>query len=144
MASSPAPQARSLWPMSPPARQTDSFDLALADAWLSVTPTKEADAARLIRELSIGRAMLAQLAELAADGSVELRIAFFAGSVVEMGDLEIGVDEYVEKRRQPHREAEGPRRLLLARRSMHVHAPWRVVLLHHRRRSHRGCSCGTR
>ena len=57
-----------------------SFDLALADAWLSVSPTKEADAARLVRELSIGRAMLAELADLAADGSVELRIAFFVGS----------------------------------------------------------------
>lgn len=74
-----------------------SFDLALADAWLSVSPTKEADAARLVRELSIGRAMLAELADLAADGSVELRIAFFVGPVVEMGDVEIGVDEYVER-----------------------------------------------
>ncbi len=73
------------------------FDLALADSWLSVTPIKDADVSRLIRELSIGRAMLAELAELAADGSVELRISFFTGRVVEMGDVEIGVDEYVER-----------------------------------------------
>jgi len=75
----------------------NSFDLALADSWVSVTPIREADAVRLVRELSIGRAMLAQLSDAAADGSVELRIAFFTGSVVEMGDLEIGVDEYVER-----------------------------------------------
>ena len=69
------------------ASETDgSFDVALADAWLSVSPTKEADTSRLVRELSIGRAMLAELADLAADGSVELRIAFFVGPVVEMGD----------------------------------------------------------
>ena len=47
------------------ASETDgSFNLALADAWLSVSPAKEADAARLVRELSVGRAMLAELAEL--------------------------------------------------------------------------------
>ena len=80
------------------ASETDgSFDVALADAWLSVSPTKEGDAARLVPELSMGRAMLAELADLAADGSVELRIAFFVGPVVEMGDVEIGVDEYVER-----------------------------------------------
>lgn len=74
-----------------------SFDLALADSWVSVTPTKDIDAGRLIRELSIGRAMLAQLSDLAPDGSVELQIAFFTGSVIEMGGVEIGVDEYVER-----------------------------------------------
>jgi hypothetical protein len=75
----------------------NSFDLALADSWASVTPTKEADAVRLNRELSLGRAMLAQLSGAAPDGSVELQIVFFTGSVVDMGDLEIGVDEYVER-----------------------------------------------
>ncbi|WP_082563692.1 DEAD/DEAH box helicase [Nocardioides sp. Root140] len=74
----------------------NSFDLALADSWVSVTPTTEADAVRLIRELSLGRAMLAQLSGAAPDGSVELQIVFFTGSVVYMGNLEIGVDEYVE------------------------------------------------
>lgn len=74
-----------------------AFDLALADSWMSVTPTKDIDAGRLIRELSIGRAMLAQLSDLAPDGSVELQIAFFTGSVIEMGGVEIGVDEYVER-----------------------------------------------
>ena len=75
----------------------NSFDLALADSWASVTPIKEANTVRLIRELSLGRAMLAQLSGAAPDGSVDLQIAFFTGSVVEMGDLEIGVDEYVER-----------------------------------------------
>lgn len=73
------------------------FQLALADSWASVTPTREADGGRLNRELSRGRATLAQLYGAAPDGSVELQIVFFSGSVVEMGDLEIGVDEYVER-----------------------------------------------
>ena len=76
---------------------SDSFDLALADSWVSVTPIGESDAVRLIRELSIGRAMLAQISDLATDGSVELQIAFFTGAAIEMGDVEIGVDEYVER-----------------------------------------------
>jgi hypothetical protein len=78
----------------------DTFDLALADSMVSVTPVNEADALRLNKELSTGRAMLAQLSNLAPDDSVELRIAFFPGYVAEMGDVEIGVDEYVEKRWQ--------------------------------------------
>ena len=48
----------------------NSFDLALANSWAPVTPTKEADAGRLNRELSLGRAMLAQLSGAAPDGSV--------------------------------------------------------------------------
>ena len=83
-----------------PNEAPNTFDLALSDSMVSVTPTNAADAQRLNRELSIGRAMLAQLSDLAGDGSVELRIAFFSGHVAEMGDVEIGVDEYVEKRYQ--------------------------------------------
>src|SRR5262245_53622385 len=75
-----------------------TFDLALSDSIVSVTSVSEADAQRLNSELSTGRAMLAQLSDLAQDGSVELRIAFFAGYVAELGDVEIGVDDYVETR----------------------------------------------
>ena len=45
---------------------------------------------------AITRPLLAQLANPAADGSVELQITFFLGDCLEMGELEIGVDEYVE------------------------------------------------
>jgi hypothetical protein len=83
-----------------PNEAPNTFDLALSDSMVSVTPTNEADAQRLNRELSTGRAMLAQLSDPARDGSVELRIAFFPGYVAEMGEVEIGVDEYVEKRCQ--------------------------------------------
>jgi AAA domain len=75
-----------------------TFDLALSDSIVSVASVSEADAQRLNSELSTGRAMLAQLSDLAQDGSVELRIAFFPGYVAEMGDVEIGVDDYVENR----------------------------------------------
>jgi hypothetical protein len=83
-----------------PSEAPNTFDLVLSDSIMSVTPTSESDAQRLNKELSAGRAMLAQLSSLAPDGSVELRIAFFPGYVAEMGDVEIGVDEYVERRWQ--------------------------------------------
>lgn len=80
-----------------PNEAPNTFDLALNDSMVSVTTASEAAAQRLNRELSTGRAVLAQLSDPARDGSAELRIAFFPGYVAEMGDVEIGVDEYVEK-----------------------------------------------
>lgn len=81
------------------ASETDNtFNLIVNGAWASVTPMREADAVHLMRELAIGRAMLAELSATAADGSADLNIAFFTGALVEMGDVEIGVDEYVVER----------------------------------------------
>lgn len=81
-----------------PSETTSTFDLTLSDAMASVTPVSEADAQRLNTELSTGRATLAWLSGLARDGSVELQIAFFSGHIADMGDVEIGVEEYVVKR----------------------------------------------
>lgn len=81
-----------------PSEAASTFDLALSDSMVSVTPVSEANAQRLNNELSTGRATLAQLSGLARDGSVELQIAFFPGYVAEMGDVEIGVEEYVVER----------------------------------------------
>jgi hypothetical protein len=80
-----------------PSETPDVFELALSSTLVSVTPTIDSGAQRLNRELGAGRAVLAQLSELASDGSADLRIAFFVGTVIDMGDLEIGVDEYVEQ-----------------------------------------------
>ena len=68
----------------------------LKDKVVFVRPILVADIRRLNAELASGRALLAQLANRAADDSVELQIAFFTGDCLEMGDVEIGVDEYVE------------------------------------------------
>lgn len=74
----------------------DEFDIRLKDALVSVRPVADNDVRRLNAELASGRALLAQLVNPAADGSTDLRIAFFTGECLEMGDVDIGVDEYVE------------------------------------------------
>ena len=76
--------------------RADEFEIRLKDTVVFVRPVVAADIRRLNAELASGRALLAQLASSAADGSVELQIAFFTGDCLEMGDVEIGVDEYVE------------------------------------------------
>lgn len=75
----------------------DEFDLRLKDAMIAVQTVTSIDNRRLNAELAIGRALLAQLANRAADGSMELQIAFFSGPCLEMGELEIGVDDYAER-----------------------------------------------
>lgn len=74
----------------------DEFEIRLKDFVVFARPVVAADIRRLDSELAGGRAFLAQLANPAADGSVELQIAFFTGECLEMGEIEIGVDEYVE------------------------------------------------
>lgn len=74
----------------------DEFEIRLQDSIVFVEPVVDADIHRLNSELSGGRAILAQLANPAADESIELQVAFFTGECLEMGEVEIGVDEYVE------------------------------------------------
>lgn len=76
--------------------RADEFEIRLRDFVVFVRPVVATDIRRLNAELASGRALLAQLANPAADGSIELQIAFFTGDCLEMGDIEIGVDEYVE------------------------------------------------
>ena len=76
----------------------DTFEIRLKDFVFFAKPTIGNDIRRLNAELASGRAMLAQLANPAADESIELQIAFFTGECLEMGEVEIGVDEYVENR----------------------------------------------
>lgn len=79
-----------------PSEEEGVFDLALRDSSVSITPSRQADSTRLTGELRVGRAQLAIISSPAADGSVDLTIAFFIGSMLEMGAVEIGIDEYVE------------------------------------------------
>ncbi len=73
------------------------FEIQLEDAVVFVKPTVNADIRRLGNELADGRAILARLVNPAKDGSIELQVAFFAGECLEMDNIEIGVDKYVEE-----------------------------------------------
>ncbi|MDR2596004.1 MAG: AAA family ATPase [Treponema sp.] len=73
------------------------FEIRLKDTVIFVKPVVEIDVRRLGNELVAGRAMISQFANVAANGSIELQIKFFTGECLEMGDVEVGVDEYVEK-----------------------------------------------
>ena len=74
----------------------DTFEVRLKDSSIFVKPVVGADIRFLNNELARGQAMLARFANAAKDGSIELQIAFFFDER-EMGDIEIGVDEYTEK-----------------------------------------------
>lgn len=74
----------------------EQFEIRLKEKVVFVRPILAADIRRLNAELASGHALLAQLANPAADDSIELQIAFFSGDYMETGDVEIGVDEYVE------------------------------------------------
>lgn len=88
---------QAVFSVAPCRTRPGEFEIRLKDSVIFVKPVVAADIRRLNTELAGGRAILAELANLAADGSVDLLIAFFAGECLDMGDLEIGVDEYVER-----------------------------------------------
>ncbi len=75
----------------------DEFEIRLRDSLAFVRPVAVTDIRRLNAELASGRSLLAQLSNPAADGSIELQVVFFTGECLEMGEVEIGVDEYVQK-----------------------------------------------
>lgn len=76
----------------------NTFDLHLVDRVISVETSTVADAQKLTDELGFGRSMLAQISSFANDGSVALEACFFSGRLLDMDSIEIGVDEYVERR----------------------------------------------
>ena len=92
----PALQEQPVFAVEARLSRTDEFEIRLRDSVVFVRPVVTADTRLLNAELASGRSLLAQLASPAADGSIELQVAFFTGDSLEMGDVEIGVDEYVE------------------------------------------------
>ncbi|GAB4137640.1 MAG: hypothetical protein Kow0040_24450 [Thermogutta sp.] len=74
----------------------DEIEIRLKDSIAFVRPVANADVRRLNSELAPGHAFLSQLANPGADGSIELQIAIFTGECLEMGQIEIGIDEYLE------------------------------------------------
>lgn len=92
----PALQEQPVFSVEARLSRADEFEIRLRDSVVFVRPVVAADIRRLNAELASGRSLLAQLASPAADGSIELQVAFFTSDSLEMGDVEIGVDEYVE------------------------------------------------
>ena len=78
-----------------PTSAEGQFGLALRDSYIHVRPVSETEAQRLNDELLHGRAMLAQLSDPGVDGSAELSVVFFTGQPNDLGDVEVGLDEYV-------------------------------------------------
>jgi len=74
------------------------FEIRIEKTVIFVKPVVEKDSRRLSNELAAGRSMLSRLANKAANKSFELQIKFFNGECLDMGDIEIGVDEEVEKK----------------------------------------------
>lgn len=75
----------------------DAFNLRLKDAFFSVKPEKEVDIRSLRNELSGGKSVLAQISNVAKDQSFDLQLVTFTGDILEMGTIDLGVDEYVEE-----------------------------------------------
>jgi len=89
-------QEQSVFSVDASMARPDEFEIRLKNSVVFAQPVVAADIRRLNSELAGGHAILAQLANPATDGSIELQIAVFAGECLEMGEVEIGVDEYVE------------------------------------------------
>lgn len=88
--------------------EPDVFELRLKDKVVQVKTVNRYDTKLLGDELLRGASHLVRLQNPAADGSVDLMIATFAGDTLEMGLLEIGVDESAEAalNRAEHRSAD--------------------------------------
>ena len=89
-------QEQTVFSVEASSSRPDEFEVRLSDSLVFVRPVAATDCRRLNAELASGRALLAQLANPAVDGSIELQVAFFTGECLDMGEVEIGVDEYVE------------------------------------------------
>lgn len=74
-------------------RIREEYKLYTQNKMYTVTPTNPADVNQLSRILSSGRTFLAKLANPAPDGSSELNLALFYDERLEMGKIEIGIDE---------------------------------------------------
>ncbi len=77
-------------------RVRGEFDLFTKQSVFSVVPTNPVDINQLSDLLASGRTFLAKLTDPAPDGSALLNMVQFCGEKLEMGDLEIGIDEKVQ------------------------------------------------
>lgn len=69
------------------------YDLRLTDSILRVSAVTDIENRQLTDFLVSGRASLAHLLNVAADGSADLQMKVFIGEQIEMGIIDIGADE---------------------------------------------------
>ena len=74
------------------------FELYFPNDKINIIPLSLADVNELSRLLSSGRAILASITDIAPDGSAALNVVYFSGEQIEMGDIEIGIDETIQAR----------------------------------------------
>lgn len=71
------------------------FDLLSKEGFATVVPLHAGDIYPLTEWLASGRSVIARLANPGTDGSADLELLRFFGELLEMGNLEIGIDEKV-------------------------------------------------
>lgn len=74
------------------------YELISPDGLLVARAADERKISELDSRLSADPSYLARIEDFDAEGGFTLKVALFSGSMLEFGDLEIGVDEYVSKR----------------------------------------------
>lgn len=74
------------------------YELISSDGLLIARPAEERKIAELDSRLAADPSYLARMEDIDADGGFTLKVALFSGPMLEFGELEIGVDEYVSER----------------------------------------------
>ena len=75
----------------------NAFVLRTKDSLITVKTIDEVDARYLRNELFGGQSFLAQMLNVAQDHTFDLQFISFVGNILEMGNIDIGVDEYVSE-----------------------------------------------
>ena len=71
----------------------DEYDLRLGESILRVSAVRDVENRQLTDFCASGRAYLAHLLNVAADGSADLQMKVFIGEQIEMGSIDIGAEE---------------------------------------------------
>lgn len=74
-------------------RMRGEFELLCMDGAVTIVPYSTPDANRLTDILSTGRAKIARLSDVDAAGGALLTVLMFSGEQIEIGTVEVGVDE---------------------------------------------------
>lgn len=82
-----------------PDNPTAEYEIYTEEDVIIAEPVDEREAAsKLDRELSSDPSYLAQITDLDSNGGFTLEVAFFSKDPIEIGEQEIGVDEYIAER----------------------------------------------
>lgn len=72
------------------------YNLLTNGKLIKIRPRDQASSNDIDFYLKRGSAHVAEVAQMAPDGSFLLNVVFFSGAVIEIGDIEIGIDERIE------------------------------------------------